>query len=81
MTARINPKHFVQLDIPYVIDNIDSPLTGVKRGVFLANQVVADMVTCATSLKGLYDGLIFSDYDILFLNISLCKNYMRLKIL
>ena len=40
----IEPKQFELLDVGYVVDNIDPPIQGEKRMVFLAILAVARML-------------------------------------
>ena len=43
VTARIDSKPLVQLEVSYVVDNIDPSWVGVKRRVFLVIQAVTRM--------------------------------------
>ena len=42
---RISFKHFMQLDVAYVVDHIDPTWTGMKCRVFLGILAVAQMKT------------------------------------
>ena len=63
--ACIDPKQLVQLNVSYIVDNIDTLWVSVKQRVFLMILAIARMVIWQTRLKELYDGASFSDYDLM----------------
>ena len=66
----------MQLDVGYVIDNVEPSYQSEKRVVFLAILAVARMVIWETRKKGLYDGANFSHRDL----ILFFKHQFRVKI-
>ena len=75
-TARISPRQLVLLDVGYVMDNVDHPLQGEKRVVFLVVLAVARMVIWQTRNKELYEGANFSYRDL----ILYFRHQLRVKI-
>ena len=65
VTARISPKQLAQVTIAYVVDNIIPTWTDVKRWVFLVIMAVTRNVIWTACLKGLYDSLYFSHYNLI----------------
>ena len=59
----IDPKQNVQLDVAYIVHNIDLPRTDRKRKVLLAIPGAARIVIWTIQLKRLYNGVNFSYYD------------------
>ena len=55
LTARIDSKQAVLLDVGYVVNNVLPPFQDEKRVVFQAILAVARMVIWTTRKKGLYD--------------------------
>ena len=52
VTAYIDPKQFVHLNVADIVDNVDRSCTGGKRVVFLVISSVDRMVISTTWLKG-----------------------------
>ena len=76
VTARIDCKQLVPLDVGYVVDNHGPQWRGKKRKVSLAILAMARIVIWMTLQKGWYDTANFSDRDlILFL-----RHQLRVKI-
>ena len=66
LTACIEHKQLVLLDVGYVVDNILLQFQGEKRVVFLAILAVAKMVIWTTRKKRLCDESNFSHRDLIF---------------
>ena len=65
-----------ELDVGYVLDNVDPPFQGEKRVVFLVIIAVARMVIWETRNKGLYEGSNSSYRDL----ILFFRHQIRVKI-